>query len=138
MKEKINEIIDAFHKFSPEGNDLVLLNKLTDDLLMTPHPEEALTAMFGIFERFPEEEFGSPGPLIHAIEKCDGYESALFESLKRQPATMTIWMVFRLMKYDPQERYFEALKEVLNHPGASDQIKEDASLVLLWIESISK
>ncbi|MEM1282278.1 MAG: hypothetical protein AAGG81_01850 [Chlamydiota bacterium] len=120
-------------EFSLEGDYLRRLGVLTDQILKQPNPEEALEGMFGILERYPDEELGSPGPLVHAIEKCSGYEEALFESLKRQPSTLTVWMLHRLIKYDPKPRYVEILRAVIRHPNISEQNKEDAEVVLSWI-----
>lgn len=129
MNEKL--VSDLQH-FTLSGDYLQRLSKLTDLLLNEENKEEALPLLFGILERFPEEELGSPGPLVHAIEKCFGYEEILFESLERQPSTLSVWMVYRLMKYDANPLYREKLKKVLIHPKAGEQTKEDASLILSW------
>lgn len=129
------ELIEQLRSFSLEGDYLQRLSKLTDKILKEASPEEALQEMFGILERYPDEELGSPGPLVHAIEKCRGYEEELFKSLERQPGTLTVWMLHRLIKYDPKTRYIEVLREAIAHPGISDQTKEDAEVILSWVQS---
>jgi len=138
MEKNIEVIIDTLKDFNLENeNYLEKLRKLTDELLAHPNPEQGLAAMFEILERYPDEELGSPGPLVHAIERCRGYEEALFTSLQRQPATLTVWMVQRLMKYDPRCQYVEALKGVIVHPKVSEQTREDAELILSWVSCTS-
>jgi hypothetical protein len=131
------QLIEKLQTFSLEGDYHERLRKLTDSVLEDPYPEEALVDMFGILECFPDEELGSPGSLVHAIEKCKGYEEELFESLKRQPGTLTVWMLHRLIKYDPKPFYVEALREVVIHPSISEQTKEDTEVILSWVKSTS-
>ncbi len=131
------EIIEQLQNFSLQDDYLQQLRTLTDKILKQPNPEEALDDMFGILERYPDEELGSPGPLVHAIEKCRGYEEVLFDSLKRQPGTLTVWMLHRLIKYDPKPRYVEALRGVIAHPSISEQTKEDAEVIFSWVKSTS-
>lgn len=130
-----DEIIERLEKFNLEGNYIERLGKITDAVLLNDYPETALPAMFDVLERYPEEELGSPGPLVHAIEKCRGYEEILLESLGRQPGTLTVWMLHRLIKYDPKPRYLETLRAVISHPKVSEQTKEDAQVILSWVKS---
>lgn len=134
MNEKSKEeILQSLEVYSLEGEDYMeRLGRLTDDVLSLDHPEEALPQMFGILERYPDEELGSPGPLVHAIEKCRGYEEFLFDSLERQPGTLTVWMLHRLWLKDPKKIYIEMLEKVIVHPRASDLIKEDVDVILSW------
>lgn len=134
MGRAISEIIADFDQFTLEGDYLLALSKLTDELLATKNPEEGLEAMFALLERYPDEEIGSPGPLIHAIEKCRGYEERLCESVKRQPSTLSVWALYRLIEKNPKMNYIEVLKEAAFNQEASDQIREDAALLLNWIQ----
>ncbi|MEC7840304.1 MAG: hypothetical protein VX777_09730 [Chlamydiota bacterium] len=136
MKTK-EDIIHQFENFNLENHNIEIFRELTDDLFKNKNPESALAAMFGILERYPDEELGSPGPLVHAIEKCAGYEHMLFESLKRQPGTLTLWMLHRLIKYDPRKEYVDVLRSVIDHPKASEQTKEDAGVILSWVTCTS-
>ena len=113
---------------------MLRLSKLTDELLQTKNKEEALPALFGILEKYPEEELGSPGPLVHAIEKCKGYEEALIYSLDRRPSTLGIWMLYRLLKKRNDSQYKEALRKVKENPLSSEQMKEDAELIGDWLK----
>jgi len=133
----IEEIIREFDDFNLAVDEIGKFSKLTDSLFMHENPERALSAMYCVLERYPDEELGSPGPIVHAIEKCDGYERLLLESLMRQPATLTLWMLHRLIKYDPRIEYITALKGVITHPKVSDQNKEDAEVILSWVTCTS-
>jgi len=131
----MEEIIEKLDNFSLKSNYLKRLRDLTDAVLATGRPEEALEAMLGILERYPEEELGSPGPLVRAIEKCRGYQESLLQSLEKQPGTLTLWMLYRLIKKEPESRYFQALEKIAAHPKASEQTKEDAEVILSWYKN---
>jgi hypothetical protein len=47
-----------------------------------------------IFERYHSADLGSPGPIVHALERSpiDDHVALLAESLRRQPTLMTVWM----------------------------------------------
>ena len=138
MHRPISEIIAAFKEFTLEGNYLSALSQLTDELLTTNNPELGLDAMFSLLERYPDEEIGSPGPLIHAIEKCKGDEIKLCASIRRRPSTLAIWALYRLIEKDPQPLFIDVLKEAENNQEASEQIREDAALLLSWVQGIQK
>ena len=132
MSHKISGMIAQLELFCIEGDYLAQLRRLTDQILSCDHPEQALPAMLAVIERYPDEELGSPGPLVHAIEKCSGYEEALLVSVERCPASLTVWMIYRLYCKEPQSRYLNALKGVLTHPKASATVQEDAQIFLSW------
>jgi len=132
MTREINEIIEELDTFELEGDYLTRLAKISDEVLASETPEEALDAMLGLLERHPDEEIGSPGPLIFAIERCKGYEEKLVESVRRCPTSLTIWALYKLIEKNPEFR--EALKEASQNEHASEQIREDASLLLSWIK----
>lgn len=134
MDRELKEIIAELELFCTQGDYLERLRALTDRVLNLKRPEEALEAMLKIIERYPDEELGSPGPLVHAIEKCRGYEEALLASIKRQPATLSIWMLHRLMRKKPSSLYQEALKNILTHPKTSETMIEDVEILLNWLE----
>lgn len=133
MVREIEDIIKDFENFRLEGDYILRLSQLTDELAKTGQSKQALDAMLSILERYPDEEIGSPGPLAHAIEKCRGYEGKLLESVGRMPSTLSIWILYRLIQKDPRNEYLNALELASKHPLASEQIKEDAKLLLSWV-----
>ncbi|WP_143406478.1 hypothetical protein [Estrella lausannensis] len=133
MVREIEDIIADFEDFSIEGDYMQKISKLTDELIGTGKPELALDAMLAILERYPDEEIGSPGPLAHAIEKCPGFEPKLLQSIERMPSTLSIWILYRLIQKSPKEEFVKALEIAAGHPLASEQIHEDAKLLLSWV-----
>jgi hypothetical protein len=96
----------------------------TDDRL------RAVPAMYRLLERFPDADFGSPGPVVHALEAIDGYDDLLRESLGRRPAPLTVWMANRILNgtndaADPLS-WMSALVEAAEHPEATSETREEA------------
>jgi hypothetical protein len=101
------------------------LQPLAPDLRLPVVP-----AIFGLIERYPEAELGSPGPLVHELESIPGYESFLQDSVSRQPAPLSIWMVNRVLNAEIPSRdrsvWLQALQVVLNHQSASEKSRQTA------------
>ncbi|MGC3984119.1 MAG: hypothetical protein QM777_04975 [Pseudorhodoferax sp.] len=95
-----------------------------------------LQALFGVFERFPEEDgYGVFWGILHALEACDGYESELLASVQRQPCEFNVLMVNRLLNAEVSEVEGHALEDVLRdvvlHPKATGQAVHDAKHYLV-------
>lgn len=59
---------------------------------------QAFEAAFHLVERYPLCDFGSPGPLVHWIEKhFPRYVALLEQSVCRRPTEYTLWMVNRIL-----------------------------------------
>jgi hypothetical protein len=117
-----------------DGNER--LDELTRELMALPQPERGVRALFDVMERLPDSDLGTPGPLVHALEKMKGrYESELAESLKRKPVYLSVWMVNRILNamHDPEQRqyYINLLGDASEHPEATDIARDQA---LYYIE----
>jgi hypothetical protein len=110
----IEEIIGDIEGLELDGDYWPMLYSLADE--MENHPEGAsiIPAVLRLFERFPDGEFGEPGPLVHAIEKyyrC-GYENYLRESLQGNPTKRTLWLARRIVNaHDENEAIFAPYAE---------------------------
>lgn len=95
------------------------------------HPQTA-SAIFGYIERYPAEDLGSPGPLVHFIEKAfPSYTSQLVTSIQHRPVFYTLWMASRILNAkideDTRQSLTDALKIASNHPIASDEERQQAN-----------
>jgi hypothetical protein len=98
--DPIKAVIDALNAFQPGRDDIDNVPRLYDifgDFGSLPHRERAMPAMFFLLERFPDAEFGSPGPLVHELEAIPGYLPLLRDSVRRQPTYRTVWMINRVL-----------------------------------------
>lgn len=134
--EQILEVFDAltfgdFDCIRRDSDGVGTLYELTEELMALPQPERAIRPMFGLMERLPESDLGSPGPLGHTLEKMEGrYEAELAESIRRKPTTLSVWMADRLMILTRNPRqwefYLDLLRLVIEHPEASETEQEQA------------
>lgn len=130
MPRTFEQILDAFAALQPSDFDneaagVCKLNELTDELMTLPQPERAIPAMFGVMERMPDVEMGTPGPLVHTLEQMRGsYERELVESIKRRPTHLAIWMVNRILNITraPEQRqfYMDLIRFAGKHPAATE------------------
>jgi hypothetical protein len=60
---------------------------------------EAVVPVLRFMEDHPAVDFGSPGALVHFVERFygKGYEDLLVESIRRKPTAHTAWMLNRLI-----------------------------------------
>lgn len=59
----------------------------------------AVDPVLRFMEAHPDWNFGTPGPLVHFVERFhgQGYERELIASVERQPTSHTLWMLNRLI-----------------------------------------
>lgn len=97
-------------------------------------PARFRKAVFALLERFPDAEFGTPGALIHEVERRGGFEDELQASVSRQPTFLTVSMVNRLMNLtDEQSRlagWATVLEGATTHQKAPDWVQKAASRYL--------
>jgi hypothetical protein len=92
-------------------------------------PTATFPEFFALIERLSDSELGTPGPLVHTMEKHVGsYEQLLVASLKRKPADLTVWMANRILNGEPKDRDFwmGMLAAAAEHPSASELVREQA------------
>lgn len=136
MPRTFDQILADFAALKPSDFDneaagVDMLYGLTDELMALPQPERAIPAMFGVMERMPDVEMGTPGPLVHTLEQMRGrYESELVHSIKRKPTALTIWMVNRILNgtRSPEQRqfYMDLLRSAAEHPTAPESARRQA------------
>jgi hypothetical protein len=105
------------------------LAELTDALMSVPDREKAIPELFSVMERLPDADLGSPGPLVHTLERLYGYEGELERSVRRQPSLLSVWMVNRILNTNlsdvARRSYIALLNEALAHPNAPETVRED-------------
>ena len=90
---------------------------------------DSVQPLLRLMERHPLTDFGSPGPIVHFVERFykKGYEEELLLSLKRMPTLHTVWMINRLINgTDQAEVYLDLLKEISENASYDKEIREEA------------
>jgi hypothetical protein len=106
------------------------LRILCDELLAINDPATCSSVMFRTMERLDGADLGSPGPLVHTLEKWRGrYEPLLMESVRRKPSWLAVWMVNRVLNTRPSDArmWLALLRRVTDHATASEATKELAA-----------
>ena len=138
----IEQIIETLNNFTPfEENDLENDNESyfytpMEELENNKQFELAFFPIFKLIEKYPETDFGSPGPLVHTLESFPGkYEDYLFESLKRRPTPLTVLMFNRIINGEQngiiKQNLIDRLPLLLDHPLINE---ETANLIKGFIE----
>lgn len=99
----------AYVPADEEHEDVARLQVLTDRLETVEQVRAAIPALLRIFERFPHALLGSPGPVVHCIERAglETFLPMLLQSFMTRPTRMTLWMVERCLRssLSPQSRH---------------------------------
>ena len=93
----------------------------TDALEQDPNKRDAVPAIFRFLEFHSDKDLGSPGPLVHFLEKEEGYTIELEKSVFRKPTNLTLWMINRIIHgnvSNDREHWLAILAKVVNHPKA--------------------
>lgn len=138
MARSIDEIASEFDALTARNFDLwnedangtEKLHQLTEELHELGLPESAANLMFRFIERLDGSDLGSPGPLVHTLEKAPGYEEQLFESVERKPTPLNLWMINRILKVTTKihkrRKLIALLRQAVSHSLASEETRRDA------------
>jgi hypothetical protein len=133
MTRSVDDLISALQAFEPDtegGDNVHRLNELLDGFAALPGCERIAPALFALMERHRQADFGTPGPLVHALEAQPAYPELLAASLARQPTELTAWMANRLLNSklprDDRGAWLKRLTAVTSHPLAAKPVRESA------------
>ncbi len=133
MTRSVDDLLCDLQAFAPTvdpADNVHRLNELLAGFAALPGCERVAPALLALLERHPEADFGTPGPLVHALEGQPGYRALLAASLERQPTELTAWMANRVLNAKlPREARSEWLKRltaVASHPKAAPGVRDSA------------
>lgn len=133
MTGSVDDFLGELQVFLPadDGADNVhRLNELLAGFAALPGCERVAPALLGLLERHPLADFGTPGPLVQALESQAGYPDLLAASLERQPTELTAWMANRLLNSklarDDRTTWLKRLTAVTTHPKAAAGVRDSA------------
>ena len=128
--ETLNSIIQKMEAGMQdnEGFETVMMDCM-EEIEENYNQLDSVQPLLRLMERHPLTDFGSPGPIVHFVERFykKGYEEELLLSLKRMPTLHTVWMLNRLINgTDQAEVYLELLKEISENASYNKEIREEA------------
>ena len=100
------------------------------------NPVSLFEPCFRFLENHQEADLGSPGALVHWIERYyPDYVELLGQSLERLPTMHTLWMLSRILNGYPPDtvrgRLWSALEGVADHPLAIDVVRLEAQRLIV-------
>jgi hypothetical protein len=112
---------------------------ITEELEKHENAFEAVAPLFGLIEKYPEFDFGAPGPIAHFIEKFyrRGYEELLIDSLQRKPNAYSIFLLHRVINGEEgskREEYIELLRSLAKNTSLDEDVVEAAQESLEYFE----
>ena len=133
MTRSVDELLSDLQAFAPTGDgadNVHRLNELLAGFAALPGCERVAPALLALLERHPQADWGTPGPLVHALESQPGYPESLAASLERQPTELTAWMANRLLNSklprDDRAVWLKRLTVVTSHPKAAASVRDSA------------
>ena len=92
-----DEILAALQDAITEDQEFELADEIVDAMEASPQPFDLVAPILELIANHPEVDFGSPGELVHFVEKFyhQGYEDLLLESVLKSPTVHNIWMLHR-------------------------------------------
>jgi hypothetical protein len=94
-----NDFRDQLSRVASSDDMLSNQYGLTDEWIAAGIGLESVEPILRFMEDHPELDLGTPGPLVHFVERFygKGYESKLVASVPRKPTSHTLWMLNRLI-----------------------------------------
>ena len=128
--ETLNSIIQKMEACIQDNDDLeTVMMDCMEEMEENYNQLDSVQLLLRLMERHPLADFGSPGPIVHFVERFykKGYEEELLLSLKRMPTLHTVWMLHRLINgTDQAEVYLDLLKEISENASCDKEIREEA------------
>ena len=128
--ETLNSIIQKMEAGMQDREDFeTVMMDCMEEIEENYNQLDSVQPLLRLMERHPLTDFGSPGPIVHFVERFykKGYEEELLLSLKRMPTLHTVWMLNRLINgTDQAEVYLELLKEISENASYNKEIREEA------------
>ena len=128
--ETLNSIIQKMESGMQDNEDFeTVMMDCMEEIEENYNQLDSVRPLLRLMERHPVTDFGSPGPIVHFVERFykKGYEEELLLSLKRMPTLHTVWMLNRLINgTDQAEVYLDLLKEISENASYNKEIREEA------------
>jgi hypothetical protein len=133
----VNQALKELSAFNiGDDNYMERLYEITDALEGETDNGTCADALYSLLERYPDVDFGSPGPIVHNLERNRFHRDKLPISVQRQPGYLNVWMVNRILNDNLSDaermHWTHALADVVDNPKAADNIKGKAKKYLVF------
>lgn len=128
----VQEVMEQLRRIASASDFVSQSANLTDAWNAVGVGPEAIELVLRFMEVNPAVDFGTPGPLVHFVERFQGrgYEEALAQSIHRRPTAHTLWMLNRLINAvhagDMRQKWVALMKSAITNPAAYDDAVQRA------------
>lgn len=127
MDEEFEKLIHKLNNFVLDEDFISVAYEVTNQLAESKNAIDSVELILKLLENNPDIDYGSPGPLVHFVEKFynNGYEEKLVESLERNPTKHTVWMLKRIINScsGKRKKYFiKILKDIIEYPKLEENV----------------
>jgi hypothetical protein len=129
----LQDVIGQLEAIAGSGDDFAARTyDLTQAWVAAGAGIEAVEPILRFMERHPSLDFGSPGPLVHFVERFNGaaYLDALRASLERTPTAQTAWMLNRVANGAPTREARLALVDLMERVRRNPAATKEAIVAL--------
>ena len=136
MARTARELASALEAFAgQDSGDLIALDALIVEAVSRDPDTDLDRALFGIFERFPQEDGrGVYWAIVHGLEGRGGYEQALLDSVRRSPSPFALLMLNRISNDGQADcagvPIMSILTEVASSASVSPEVRQEAAELL--------
>ena len=133
MPRTARETASALEAFEgQQSGDLMALDALIAEAVALEPDTDVDRALFGIFERFPQEDGrGVYWAIVHGLEDRGGYEQALLDSVRRSPSPFALTMLNRISNDGQADcagvSIASILTEVASSARVSPEVRQEAA-----------
>lgn len=138
VRRSVKAVCEALEALEPADFEnppvgITRLYEITAALEGSRSPERALPTLYATLERLGDEDLGTPGPLVAAIEALDRDGAALTASCRRRPNQYNVWMIGRLLNATKAtaERapWLQLLDELANDERLDADLRDEAAAI---------
>ncbi len=112
--------------FLPQSESLI------EEWTSTGAGAETIEPILRFMESHPSLDFGSPGPLVHFVERFygRGYEERLIQSIQRRPTASTAWMLNRVINGTKDASTRMSLIELMEKASGNPLVDQETREVM--------
>ena len=125
------DIITALKEAVVPDEEYYIDSEIINAMLEYSDPFEFVEPILDIISENPSVDFGSPGELVHFVEKFykKGYEEALIASVRKSPTFHNIWMIHRCYN-DANSPFHNDFLTLINEIKESNSTSADIKKVI--------
>lgn len=126
---KLNNLIERMENEIDTDNFIEIMDNCIQEIEESGIGIQAVEPLLQFIERHPLSDFGTPGSIVHFVEKFykQGYELFLISSVKRCPTMHTVWMLNRVKNGEQEQQvYFEILNDIVHNKDIEEEIRRVA------------